>query len=184
MKKLILLCLLFCVTPLFSQSVTVTKANSVFTFANYGKKPIVLIVGDLQFSNGPVMPFAHENLFKQNLVLPGDSESFEDPGNQASLTITFVQFGDGTTWGDPGGKSAQFALARRQAALAYLPTLANAGTEEGFVTALNQPQTNTNTVKEQRRYQADVASGGASVTWANVKARWAAAQSRSSLWKF
>jgi hypothetical protein len=182
MKKLILLCLL--TMPLFAQSVKVTKANSTFTFANSGTKPIVLVVGDLKFSNGMSMPFAHENIFKQSLTMPGDSESFEDPGNDATLTITFVQFGDGTTWGDPSGKSAQSALARRTAALTYLPTLANSGTEEGFVSVLNQPQTNTYTVKEQRRYQADVASGGASVAWANVKARWAVAQSRSSLWKF
>lgn len=176
MRTAIALCVLL-VAPVFAQS-PVSVANGTFT--NTSKKAIVLIVGDLNFGS-TVMPFVHESLFKQNLTNPGDSENFADTDK---LTITFVQFADGTTWGSPSGPSAQWALTRRKAALSYLPTLANTGTESGFVSALNQPQTDKNVIKEQRRYQADLASGGASVAWANVRARWAQAQGRSSLWNF
>lgn len=184
MRKALLLCLLFAL-PVFAQSVSVTKSNGVFTFTNTGNKQIVLIVGDLTFEGSKaVMPFAHESIFKQSLTKPGAAESFEDSGNLGNLAITFVQFADGSTWGDPNGSSAQYALARRRAALAYLPTLANAGTEAGFVLALNQSQADPNAAKERRRYQADLATGGAAVAWANAKARWGMAQSRSSLWNF
>jgi len=173
----------------FAQSVTVTNANGTETLANTGKKNIVLVAGSLSFNGGKIlMPFAHEYLWGRNLFAAGDTQQIPQPpddnANPSNPIVTFVQFEDGSTWGDANSQGAQDALVRRKGILAYLPTLANAGTLDDFLAALNQPQTAKGAMTMQKAVQMEIRSAGPQTAWGHVKDRWAAAQSRSNLWNF
>ena len=162
--------------------VTFTKVDKTYTFKNVSKKTITMVVVDQAWAHGQVTSGAVEFLFKPRGFAPGDT--YDQNSDAPSATLTFVQFSDGTTWGTSSGASAQEALAKRKAMLAFLPNLANAGSESEFLAALNQPQTDENAKLYQTMYQMDVQSSGASVAWNAAKLRWSVAQSRSNVWEF
>src|SRR5215475_9748191 len=184
-----LLTLLLLATSAFSQSVSVTNNNGTETLSNTSKKNVVLVAGNLSFNDGKILsPFAHEFLWGHNLFAAGGMQQIPAPEDdqvaKETPIVTFVQFDDGTTWGDPNSQGAQEALARRKAILAYLPKLANAGTVDDFLVALDQPQTAKGAYSMWVSIRMEVKSGGPQTAWGHVKDRWAAAQSRSNLWNF
>lgn len=162
--------------------VAITKSGNTYTFKNVSKKTITLVVADQNWAANHITGGVVDFLFQERGFAPGDT--YDQPSNSKSVTLTFVQFSDGTTWGTSSGESAQEALAKRKAILAYLPSLANAADETEFTAALNQPQTDEKVKLIQKMYQMDVASSGASVAWNAAKLRWSVAQLRTNLWNF
>jgi len=163
--------------------VTITKTEKTYTFKNVSNKAIMLVVADQAWGqNGQTTAGVLDFLFKARGFAPGDTQ--DQDSDSSSMTLTFAQFSDGTTWGTSSGKSAQEALAKRTARLKVLPALANAANETDFTAALAQPQTDPDAKIVQRMYQMDVQSSGATVAMNAAKLRWSVAQSRVNLWKF
>lgn len=172
--------------PLAAQSGVdiVNNANGSHTLTNHSGKTIVLLAGTINWG-GATTPFIHEYLFKNNGWAV--NTSFTDDGDpkapEQGRTVTFVQFIDGSQWGDPNSGPAQSALKVREAELSMLPLL-TAGTEQDFSSALAASQTDPIMQAQQRVYRQMVAASGVEGAFADAKARWVTAQSRSNLWKF
>jgi hypothetical protein len=175
--------------------IKVTSANGVFTFTNVSKKTIILVAGHTSFStptldeNGNETPIqlpgtlVHEYMFKKKGFPVGDSFDIDtkDDGKVYPYTanITFVQFEDGSTWGDRNDSAAQIALQMRNESLSFLSILASATDEQSFLTILSQQ-----TSDAARRFQQTRHGVGTTAAFANAKDRWAAAVSRRSMWSF
>lgn len=160
-------------TPVTSVTVTANK-NGGYTVNSPTNKTVVLIAGSPNL--------VHDNLFLSNgMSMSFTSDPDPDPRVQNPIpTITFVQFADGSTEGDPTSTFAQLALKMRTANIALVQSLAQSATEQEFTAALaNQPDGHL-----LRILQAKVKSVGVTATLAGVKKDWEVAQQRSSLWKF
>lgn len=97
--------------------VKVTGVNGVFTFTNVTKKTIVLVAGNI----GQTM-FAHEFLFKKAGFPAGGTFELNTAGDNVTgtPTVTFVQFEDGSTFGNRDDVAAQEALTMRNQSLSKL----------------------------------------------------------------
>jgi len=159
--------------------IKVTSDNGIFTFTNVSNKTIVLVAGHADKAQ-----LAHEFLFKKQGFPTGATFDLDtrDDGVPSSVQIAFVQFEDGSTWGDRNDPAAQDASQKRNESLSLLPSLANAPDEQTFLSILNQPQPDGSIAAS--RFQSIQREQGANKAFTNAKDRWAIALSRRSIWSF
>jgi hypothetical protein len=138
-KALALVALLASSLAVAQNPIKVISSNGVLTFKNVSTKTVILVAGHTVFStpgaieNGKTLlkqydgNLAHEFLFKEKGFPAGESFDLDTkdgsvPNNMSSYTatITFVQFEDGSTWGDRNDWAAQEALQRRNNSLREL----------------------------------------------------------------
>lgn len=172
----------------FAQVKTTTK-DGVITFTNTSKKTIILVTGDLQLDGKKTGPFAHEFLFKKLGWPAGDAFDLDTKNDgeikNYSIVVKFIQFEDGTIWGDPTTESAKDALEKRTGTLAFLPSLATVSDEAEFMTVLTSKQVPGSAAEAaERRFQSIQAQVGTATALANARDRYAAAIARHNLWSF
>jgi hypothetical protein len=104
------------VTP--APPMTVSFSSSSATATNVSSKEIVLITVMVTYkeqSDGPV-PAVHDLYFKQGGVPAGTMQDVVHPQTNMTITkvaLTYVQFADGTSWGDGSDRFTQQAISRR-----------------------------------------------------------------------
>lgn len=159
-------------TPVTSVTVTANKDGG-YTVNNPPNKTVVLVAGT---------NMAHDDLFNASgMRMSFTSDPISDPKVSHPIpAITFVQFADGSTEGDPMNTWAQVALKLRTANLAAVEALSQSANADEFTAALaTQPDG-----QYVRILKLKVKNVGATATLVGVKKDWEVAQQRSSLWKF
>jgi hypothetical protein len=193
MKKLLMssIVTLLLVSTAAAQSAYIEQTNKagVVSLKNVSGQPIVMIVGTILLDGKPTGTnnYTRDFFFKTPGFLNGDVT--EDDTNYApnqpvqsyNIKVTYLQFEDGSEWGDK--KTAQDAFAKRAASLAYLQNLTAASdTQANFLAVLNRPQEpGPNEAATQRHYPTILREVGTPTTIAYVKERLAAATSRMKI---
>ena len=134
----------------------VTTSNGIVTFTNVGAQPIMAIVAEAQRNDEPIVTPIHEYFFKPSLMAVGEKWDFdmvaqEDrarwggklPPTKLTGRATYVQFADGSGWGDASSEAAKQLFSRRATGLdAYtrLDAAYLSGGEAGFLAELEKPQ--------------------------------------------
>lgn len=133
-----------------AQSVDVTVTKGVVTFKNSGSQEIITLIATASAAPDPSIKssmggakangvYGHEWYFKPHGLVVGATEMW-DTGNAmvdaSGITIRFVQYVDGSTWGS-GGESI---IAQRPSVIAYLKGLNSTTSDADFVSAMNTTQ--------------------------------------------
>jgi hypothetical protein len=182
MKNMLIFLLL--TAAAFAQSpVSVTVTKNSLTYTNTSTKDIVLVIGSETYSHGDVTPFGMDSIDNAQAFQAGatHSMSFPDEDPAATAKVTFVQFADGTTWGDSTTKEAQFAKNKRQAKLSFLSALSNTANTDDFVAQLGKMPQNSGAANFVRQ---QITSVGADLARQHVLKRYSIAQTRQNLWAF
>ncbi len=172
--------------------VQLTKNNGVLTFTNVSGQAIVGIVGSITLNGKPTGKpdnFLQDNFFDAEGFAAGTSFDFdtknipdETPRNY-SVSITYIQFADGSSWGNKTTADRMFA--HRAMAQFVLQTLNNAaGDNAQFLAALNTKQTDPAMDKAYSRYRWLQKNIGTAEAIAQVKTRYTAAQARINSGRF
>ncbi len=172
--------------------VQLTKNNGVLTFTNVSGQAILGIVGSITVNGKPTGKpdnFLQDNFFDAEGFAAGTSFNFDTKGTpdetpkNYSVTITYIQFADGSSWGDK--TSADRMFTHRAMAQSVLQTLNNvAGDTTQFLAALNTKQVDPSMDKAYSRYRWLQQNIGTAETIAQVKTRYAAAEARINSGKF
>ncbi len=180
-----------------TQYVKITKNNGVLTFTNVSGQAIVGIVGSVNLNGRPTGTntsfgtnnFMQDNFFDAEGFAAGASFDFDtknqptDTPRNYSVTLSYIQFADGSSWGDR--TTAENMFSHRAMALSVLQNLNNASADNAqFLAALNTKQTDPDMDKAYSRYRWLQQNVGTAEAVAQVKTRYAAAQSRINSGKF
>jgi len=171
---------------------------------NVSTKNIIALVATIKYAGfrgpGTTMLYRHDFFFKQHGLEAGESfeipikrDGGEEPFNiitidsYATAELQFVQFDDGSTWGDKNAAEALFA--QRLDTEAYLNRLLAAYKQRGpsaFPSALeqDQPIANTSAFAVCQRLLLIYRQFGAAATADNVKTRLKLAADRRATGKF
>jgi hypothetical protein len=124
---------------------SMTPTGPVVT--NHAKVGIVALAGSvtIQYADKSTLTIApvHDSYFKQNGIMPGESHPVPLPDDKIPVavtasSITFVQFEDGTQWGDASDAFAQKVTSQRAEVIALHQSLLATGTDADFLAILNQ----------------------------------------------
>lgn len=181
-KNLLSLAMLLMLSvPLMAQSAYLqqTNDNGVISLKNVSGRTIVPIVGNILL-NGKVTSapgnFVAEFFFKTlgfpaNETHSEDTKSGDGKAYDYRIEVTFIQFEDGSSWGNKD--AAKDALARRAASVAFLQSLMDSP---------DNPKLNGSW--EQKRCQGMVRDAGKAAALTNEKERYAATMARINSGKF
>ena len=124
--------------------VQVTSANGVATFKNVGPSGIVALAAKVQVKGvGKPVLLRHDHYFKP-IMAPGDSFDFDmiasgdrdlSPGASFPVvvaTVVWVQYADGSTWGDGSDPLIQEMISNRQEGKTLLKSLKAATSQADF----------------------------------------------------
>ena len=175
-----------------SQYVQTTISNGVLTFTNVSGQAIVGAVGTI-YLNGK--PTGTNNLMYDHFFdadgwavngVHDDFDTKEKPDSVPqpySVTWTYIQFADGSSWGDKTTAANMFA--HRTMAEAVLQTLNSvSGDATQFVAALNAKQTDPDMDRLYARYRWLNTNAGAAEAITQVRTRYATGQARINSGKF
>lgn len=175
-----------------AQSVEVTIANGAVTFKNTGNQEVISLLATVAATPDPSLKsttanvtsdgiFGHEWYFKpQGLVVGGTTDPMHTSNptltDSSKITIRWVQYADGSTWGSGG----EIMTAQRPTVLDFLNKLNSTTTDTDFVAALNATQPSGSLVEAKARSLRDIYTQyGVSPTRASVATSLQAAKSRS-----
>lgn len=158
--NVVLLVLAICLLSVasFAQSpyikVTASPDAGTITFQNISRQTILAFVSQAvemnqsrsaTIVNGKVVGrYRHDFYFKRSGFPAGGSAVLETrpspefPAPKVTAEVLFIQFEDGSTWGDPGNSDVKELFAQRAATKALLTRLAAAPTEEAFLQVLKE----------------------------------------------
>lgn len=180
-----------------SQYVQITKNNGVLTYKNVSGQTIIGIVGSINLDGKPtgansqfgVYNFMQDNFFDAEGFAAGTSFDFDTKGapdetpRNYSVTLTYIQFADGSSWGDKTTAASMFT--HRTMAQTVLQTLNNAtATDTQFIAALNVKQTDPDMDKSYARYRWLQQNVGTAEAITQVKTRYATGMARINSGKF
>lgn len=174
-----------------TQYVTTTTKNGVVHFQNVSGRSIIMMVGTISLDGQPTGTnnYVHDFFFQSGWQ-NGDTmdldtkEGDSAPVYNYAVHLTFIQFDDGSIWGDKA--AAKDALAIRWGKLAYMRGLINAASSEAeFVAALNKKVAAGSPAEAaQNRIQGMRSRAGAATTIVKVKELLANANARANSGKF
>lgn len=175
-----------------SQYVQTTTSNGVITFTNVSGQAIIGAVGTIYFDGKPTGTnnLMYDHFFDADGWPAGGVHSDFDTKNQPTdtpmnytVTLTYIQFADGSSWGDKTTAANMFT--HRTMAGTVLQTLdAVSGDNSQFVAALNVKQTDPDMDKSYARYRWLNTNVGTAEAITQVKTRYATGQARINSGKF
>jgi len=178
-----------------SNPVTVKATNGIVTFTNTGTVSIAAIVATTS-TDGNVGLFRHDYYFNKSGFGPSDYQDFDmvvpaarAQGHipQVSATVVFLQFADGSTWGDAQRPEVREMIAWRKAEKEAFQNLVAAYASGGDTAFQNAVSALPATAPERfvARLVADLQKqGGSAAAVASINDRLAAAAARDSTGKF
>lgn len=173
---------------------TVQGVDGVLTMTNTSPQSIILAVGQIKLDGRATGPYVHEAFFGTMGWTPGMTESFDGRDPQVttavpnySIEFTYLQFDDGSSWGDKTAPAVRDALSRRAARLKYLQNLVQqaGNSPDSFQKALIAPLSSTAPeLSMQRKYVGIIGTDGLSAAIDNARKSLARTMVRVNSGKF